>query len=410
MDNVLANMSSSPPHGIEEPITFEKRSLHAERLRASRLHLVSTSLSNNLHNNIHLRQRSQLIDQSDTDDEDGDIEVEEGLLPSSLHDLIPDVRTRRNSRNRLNDDSNGVFSNNCNSSPQAFLSTSRRTASATYLGPSLSNQPQDSKIGSPHHNSQLSSSPSRYTNVFQQQQQQQPQRNGTNVFGHVGSPRRGVNSSLPFTAAGVVTNGRHTGDQSPLAAPGNSALSSPTRPSAISMLTRELQHTKLNAGAVTPQKQRAGILDRSPSSESKNGGGSSNGMATDQSTHEGSTNATGPQRSDEELEFFDMEGVDESQSPKLSSSATHSSTARGTNGTQTSTNRSPSTTNPWTNGSFAASSPPSSSPFMSASQGHSGSGSLSKHMGRSSFVASASPRNGSEPSFGPIGGQRSAAS
>jgi hypothetical protein len=381
---------------MDEPITFEKRSLHAERLRASRHHLVSTSLSNNL----NLRRQMQLPDPSDDEDEDDDIEVEEGLLPSSLHDLIPNTRTRRNSRSRLVDDANNVFNTNYSSNgPQAYLSTSRRTTSASYLS-SLSNQPQESKIGSPHHNSHLSSSPSRYSTVFQQQQLPRTS-SVTNVFGHVGSPLRSANPSLPSP----TTNGRQNGDSSPLAELGKTSLGSPPRQATMSMLTQGLQRSKISGATITPQQQRTGALDRSQSSTSVNGGGSSNGTATDHSATETSTNASGLQRSDEELEFFDMEGVDDKTSSKQSASAT----TNGVNGTHININKSSGATNPWTNGGFSSRSPPSSSSFTASSPNHIKLGSLSNLMARSSFTTSSSPRNGNEPTFGAIGAQRSAA-
>jgi hypothetical protein len=342
----------------------------------------------------------QLPSQSDDEDEEDDIEVEEGLLPSSLHDLIPNVRTRRNSRNRLVDDANNVFNANYSSAgPQAFLSTSRRTTSASYLS-SLSNQPQESKIGSPH----LSSSPSRYSNVFQQQQLPRTS-SVTNVFGHVGSPLRSANPSLPSPTSGTTTNGRQNGDHSPLAELGKTSLGSPSRHSAMSMLTQGLQRSNISGATITPQQQRTGALDRSQSSTSVNGGGSSNGIAADHNATETSTNAAGPQRSDEELEFFDMEGVDEKNSPKQLKSIA----ANGANGTHININKSSSVTNPWTNGGFTSRSPPSSSPFTASSPNHIKSGSLSNLIARSSLTTSNSPRNGNEPTFGPIGGQRSTA-
>lgn len=191
MDGLLASMGSSPPSGTDEPFTFAKRPLHSDRLRASR-GFVSVSLDTRL--------PTQSFEYSDDEDDECDTDREEDLLPASLRDLIPEGRSRRESRTR-NEEESG---------PAAFLAAQRRTISGH-------GTPQDSKVGSPH-----SSSPSRYTGTI----------SGLGGFGHVGSPLR--NSGFAY---GHPTS---NGDLSP-------SVSSPPRQTSMSVLTQGLQRTKLDA-------------------------------------------------------------------------------------------------------------------------------------------------------------------
>lgn len=251
MDNVLASMGSSPTSGGGEPIIFEKRSLHSERLRASRYPGVSVSLSTSL----GTRHQPQNFDHSEEEEDDGgSTDREEDLLPSSLHDLIPAGRTRRDSRNRLVEDS-----------PQAFLAASRRSISGH-------GTPQDSKVGSPH-----SSSPSRYTNMFQRNQ---------NAFGHVGSPLRDSSSSL--------TNAYGSSSAGEL----NPSVSSPPRQASMSMLTQELQRSKLDAARSGPLTANRTL---------------SNGASARTSLDRNLSSSSVNQRIDEEQEpgLFDMDSVDD---------------------------------------------------------------------------------------------------
>lgn len=196
MDNVLASMGSSPPSGTDEPMKFEKRPLHSDRLRASRP-MISASLGT--------RYQMPQFEYSDDDDVE-ETERGEDLLPSSLHDLIPENRLRRESRTR---------SNNHDSveGPASFLEKSRRTISG-------SGTPFEGTLSS-----SLSSSPSRYTNVFA--------RGGLSGLGPVGSPLR--DSSFPTSHPAFPTS---NGELSP-------SVSSPPRQASMSMLTQGLQRTKL---------------------------------------------------------------------------------------------------------------------------------------------------------------------
>lgn len=198
MDNVLASMGSSPPSGTDEPMKFEKRPLHSDRLRNSRP-IMSSSLG---------ARYVPPFEYSDEDD-GGETDREEDLLPSSLHDLIPDNRLRRESRTR-NGNADSV------DAPASFLAQSRRTISSH-------GTPSESKISS-----SLSSSPSRYTGVF-------TARGQLSGLGHVGSPLR--DSSFPISHPAFSTS---NGDLSP-------NISSPPQQATMSMLTQGLQRTKLES-------------------------------------------------------------------------------------------------------------------------------------------------------------------
>ncbi|KAI7675660.1 hypothetical protein KC319_g4528, partial [Hortaea werneckii] len=197
MDGMLANMGSSPPSGADEPLTFPKRPLHSERLRASRP-LVSASLGTPL--------PTTSFEYSD-DEEDPDTDREEDLLPASLRDLIPEGRSRRQSKNRPEE-----------GTPAGFLNAARRTLSGH-------GTPSDSRVGS------FGTSPSRYTGMFARSTP--TTKSDGEGFGHIGSPLRNSGfSSSPATRAGG-------GELS-------SSVSSPPRQSSMSALTQELQRTKLD--------------------------------------------------------------------------------------------------------------------------------------------------------------------
>ncbi|CAK4033177.1 hypothetical protein DOTSEDRAFT_73055 [Lecanosticta acicola] len=248
MDNLIANMGSSPPSGTDEPISFEKRPLHSDRLRGSR-QIVSASLGT--------RPPVRGFEYSDDDEDDGDTDREEDLLPSSLHDLIPDGRSRRESRPRNNEEN----------TPASFLAAQRRTIS--HHG-----TPSDSKVGSPH-----SSSPSRYTSMFST-------RNAMRDAwpSHVGSPLR--DSTFPTShPTSVPLNG----ELSP-------SISSPPRQASMSMLTQELQRTKLDA-ARSASGPQAPIPTRTLS----------NGSASRTSMDRALSSNSVSQRIEEEQELFDMD-------------------------------------------------------------------------------------------------------
>lgn len=263
MDNVLASMGSSPPSGPDEPMKFEKRPLHSDRLRASRP-MMSSSLG--------ARYMPQFEDSDDDDVIDAD--REEDLLPSSLHDLIPDTRSRRESRTRNSESLEA---------PASFLAQSRRTISGH--GASSENKMSSS----------LSSSPSRYTNVF-------TARGQLSGLGHVGSPLR--DSSFPTSHPAFSPN---NGELSP-------SISSPPRQASMSMLTQGLQRTKIETARSTsgsgPGSQQPLPPTRTLST------GSTGRVSMDRNV---SSNSISQRIEEEKEEIFDMD-IDKPQ-PKHTNGA-----------------------------------------------------------------------------------------
>ncbi|CZT25759.1 uncharacterized protein RCC_11428 [Ramularia collo-cygni] len=251
MGHVLANMGSSPPSGTDEPLKFEKRPLHSDRLRASRT-LMSSSLG---------ARYVPPFEYSDEDD-GGDTDREEDLLPSSLHDLIPDSRSRRESRSRASESMEG---------PASFLAQSRRTISGH-------GTPSENKMSS-----SLSSSPSRYTNVFSARGQ-------LSGLGHVGSPLR--DSSFPTSHPAFSTS---NGELSP-------SISSPSRQASMSMLTQGLQRTKIETARSTPGSGPGSQQPGAPTRTLSNG---STGRASiDRNV---SSNSVSQRIEEEKEEIFDMD-------------------------------------------------------------------------------------------------------
>lgn len=251
MDNVLANLGSSPPSGPDEPMKFEKRPLHSDRLRTSRP-IMSSSLG---------ARYVPPFEYSD-EDEGGDTDREEDLLPSSLHDLIPDSRSRRESRSKASESLEA---------PASFLAQSRRTISGH-------GTPSDNKMSS-----SLSSSPSRYTNVFNARSQ-------LAGLGHVGSPLR--DSSFPTSHPAFSTS---NGELSP-------SISSPPRQASMSMLTQGLQRTKIDAARSTPGSG-AGVQPAVPLTRTLSTG-STGRVSMDRNV---SSNSISQRIEEEKEEIFDMD-------------------------------------------------------------------------------------------------------
>ena len=145
------------------------------------------------------------------DEWDGNFTFEEDFLPNSLQELFtPQEKMRRLSRSGGDDD--GVKIRSGLGSP---------------------GEPS-SKIGSP-----TASSPSRFGALFARQKKDEDAAGPTSGFGHVGSPLR--NSSLTLgSSPGVRSTTRPTsGDMSPY-------FASPPRQSSMSMISQQLQRTRLS--------------------------------------------------------------------------------------------------------------------------------------------------------------------
>ena len=252
MDGMLASIGSSPPSGTDEPLTFQKRPLHSESMPASHA-MVSASLGTKL--------PTQSFDYSD--DEECDTDREEDLLPASLRDLIPEGRTRRGSKPRTDGDT-----------PAGFLSAARRTLSGN------GSTAPDSKPPTPH-----SSSPSRYGGVFG--------RTASDSTHHIGSPLRNAGFTFARTANG---NG---GELSP-------SVSSPPKQASMSMLTQELQRTKLDAARSQAQQSATGgpppPIAPGPVRTLSNG-------STGRRSLDRGLSGAGVGKIDEEQDLFDMDEI-----------------------------------------------------------------------------------------------------
>ncbi|QIW96329.1 hypothetical protein AMS68_001847 [Peltaster fructicola] len=255
LDSMLAG--ASPPSG-DELLTFPKRSLYSERLRASR-QVFSAS--------VGTRMPPQQFEYSD---DEGDLDQEENLLPASLRDLIPESRSRRASRAAMNDES-----------PASFLAAQRRTLSSNTT-------PQESKVGSPS----FSSSPSRYSGMF-------AQRSASSDF--VGSPLR--NSGFPSALSSSATQLSELG----------LAVNSPPRQASMSMLTQGLQRTRIDQARsqVNGTSHTSAPVRQIPNA--------SNGRTSlDRAI---SSTSIGRERIDEEQELFDMDEIGSSSRPQSSSAS-----------------------------------------------------------------------------------------
>ncbi|GAB7357137.1 hypothetical protein MBLNU459_g7932t1 [Dothideomycetes sp. NU459] len=211
LDGVLHGAGSSPPT-FDEPMSFSKRPLHSERLARPKA-TMSASLGTRPSPFYSHYPNDTSEDSDDGSEEDG---IGEDLLPSSLHELLPQDKLRRFSRNTTEEDGNN-----------SFLSAQRRAIS-------FGTAPQDSKVGSlsPH-----SASPSRYNSIWSSRsyQKNETENNGPSAFGHVGSPLRP--SALRSSSLNISSS---AGDASPY------GIGSPPKQASMSMLTQELQRSNLS--------------------------------------------------------------------------------------------------------------------------------------------------------------------
>lgn len=201
---------SSPPGAPAEEY-FGKRTMHSHRLTKPKA--MSASLP-------------KAVDQ----DWEAAFTFEEDYLPETLKDLMtPQEKARRDSRNA---DEGG----------RPILHSGAGTPIET----------PSAKFGSPSN-----ASPSRWGPLFQRHQQQKEEEeraasSRVSSFGHVGSPLR--NSTLhPGASPGSRPVARTTlsGDSSPY-------LSSPPRQSSMSIISQQLQRTRL--GRAEPSSNDSGLL------------------------------------------------------------------------------------------------------------------------------------------------------
>jgi hypothetical protein len=254
LDGVLAG--SSPPT-FEEPMSFGKRPLHSERFSRPKP-MMSASVGTRPTFYSHYPPDA-------TDSEESEEEgIGEDLLPSSLHELLAPEKLRRSSQ--LNEDDINP----------SFLSAGRRAISNGY-------SPSDNKVGSvsPH-----TGSPSRYSSIWSSGSYRKE-----GEIGHIGSPLRPSSLRSSSLAGGDF----------------GSLIGSPPKQPSMSMLTRELQGTKLSE---KPSSLHPGT-PRTTSSDSRSTlrGGLDRGL---------SSNSLGRNETIEEEEqgLFSMEEEEDSMNSK----------------------------------------------------------------------------------------------
>ncbi|KAF1985793.1 hypothetical protein K402DRAFT_100826 [Aulographum hederae CBS 113979] len=232
-DRSKSTLASSPPSSTDEVIG--RKIMHSERY--SRPKMMSSSLGNR-----------PVLGAPEEWDPNFQWE-EEDLVPHSLHELLtPQEKMRR-------------FSRTGDEQPISGLGTPVDT--------------QSSKIGS---GSPSTASPSRFGALFYRQQQKADGDGGSSLpglsaFGHVGSPLR--NSSLhPGASPSLRAVSRPTnatpGDISPF-------VSSPPRQSSMSIISQQLQRTRLSSRSVAEPDSPAPVH---PGINRVASGGSNSGSAT----------------------------------------------------------------------------------------------------------------------------------
>ncbi|KAF2268526.1 hypothetical protein CC78DRAFT_373240 [Lojkania enalia] len=275
--NRAAALGSSPPDSIEQPLG--RRIMHSEMRAAGRKGMLSASVG----------ARPPMAVHDDWDETDLVGRFEEELIPSSLNDLLtPQEKMRRFSRDHGEND--GSLSHK--------HSLSRLGASPTT---------SDLKMGSP---SAATSSPSRFQSLWGKSRQSNETGAesglGTSPFGHIGSPLR--NSSLhPGASPSLRAVSR------PTASEANPFVSSPPRQASMSMISQQLQRTRLSSRA-SENAEAAGLtsnpihpgVTRVTSASSM--GGSSGRLGIDRAV---SNSSIGRERIEEEQGLFSMEEEDE---------------------------------------------------------------------------------------------------
>lgn len=227
------NLASSPPPSIGE--SAGPRMMHSQKYAKPKV--MSTSLPR----------------AGPSDDWDSTFAFEEDFIPNALHDLLtPQEKMRRFSR------TGGGEEDGINTRP-------------SLSGFGSPGEPS-SKVGSP-----TASSPSRFGALFSRQKREEDHTNLGTGFGHVGSPLR--NSLLnPGSSPGLRAISRPTsGDISPY-------FASPPRQSTMSMISQQLQRTRLSKAdssssegglhptSVKPTLGSAGKMDQVLSSSSMGNG------------------------------------------------------------------------------------------------------------------------------------------
>jgi hypothetical protein len=281
-----AVLGSSPPESVEQPTG--RRMLHSELAANRSRGALSSSVG----------ARPSYKDE-EWDDTDMIGKFEEDLLPNSLSDLLtPQEKMRRFSRDQGDSEANSL---------SHHASLSRFGASPTT---------SDLKYGSP---SGATASPSRFQSLWGKPRPvhdgfESGSLPGASAFGHVGSPLR--NSSLhPGASPSLRAMNRPvSGDTSPF-------VSSPPRQASMSMISQQLQRTRLSTReetSMTSSPVHPGI-NRVASASSMGSPGGRLGM--DRAVSSSSINR---ERIEEEQGLFSMEEEDDLSKAKDGASTTSS--------------------------------------------------------------------------------------
>ncbi|KAF2878082.1 hypothetical protein BDV95DRAFT_480378 [Massariosphaeria phaeospora] len=287
-------LGASPPESIEQPVG--RRIMHSERVANRPKNRLSASVG----------ARAPLAMNDDWDEAELIGKFEEDLLPSSLNDLLtPQEQMRRFSRDHGDNDSNSL---------------SHRT-SLSRLG--VSPTASDMKTGSP---SAATASPSRFQSLWGKSRPTPYDQGfesgslpGASAFGHVGSPLR--NSSLhPGASPALRAIPR------PISGDASLLLSSPPRQASMSMISQQLQRTRLTSRA-SDENGLQGIpthpgVNRVTSASSI---GSSGGrLGLDRAVSSSSINR---ERIEEEQGLFSMEEEEDMNTKSKDGASTTSSTS-----------------------------------------------------------------------------------
>lgn len=288
-----AALGSSPPDYHEQ--VQGRRIMHSELGAHRSRGMLSASVG----------ARGPYAANDEWDDADLIGKFEEDMLPSSLNDLLtPEEKFRRFSRDQNEADGNPLSHRG---------SMSRLGASPTA---------SELKMGSP---SGATSSPSRYQSLWGKRTTQDGHESGSNPgasqFGHVGSPLR--NSSLhPNASPSLRALPRPSaGDSSPF-------FASPPRQASMSMISQQLQRTRLSSRASEDGSLSANHIPVHPGMNrltSASSVGSSGGrMGIDRAVSSSSINR---ERIEEEQGLFSMEEEDDVNGKSKDGASTTSSSS-----------------------------------------------------------------------------------
>ncbi|CAI6335515.1 unnamed protein product [Periconia digitata] len=285
-----AALGSSPPDPTDP--YYGRRIMHSELGAPRSRGMLSASVG----------ARGPFAANDEWDDSDLIGKFEEDMLPSSLNDLLtPEEKFRRFSRDQNENDGN--------------LLSHRGSMSRLGASPTAS----DMKIGSP---SGATSSPSRYQSLWGKRPGQDgaETNSAASQFGHVGSPLR--NSSLHPNASPSLR-------ALPRPAPGDSSsfFASPPRQASMSMISQQLQRTRLSSrasedGALPVHMPVHPGMNRLTSASSV--GSSTGRMGIDRAVSSSSINR---ERIEEEQGLFSMEEEDDVNGKSKDGASTTSSTS-----------------------------------------------------------------------------------